>query len=199
MKTNWTPTSLAAFERDIANEFNAGKIKAPIHLAGGNEQQLIELFQKIHDEDWICTAWRSHYHCLLKGVPAEEVKSEILAGRSITLCFPDYNIISSALVGGIMPIAVGLALAEQKNLGKRVWCFIGDMTACSGIAHEALQYARGHDLPLNLVIEDNGKSVATDTLKSWGLDEPSSDGLEVIMLKYDLLWPHVGTGTWVSM
>ena len=47
-----TPADLIAFENDIANDFNAGKIKAPVHLAGGNEQQLIDIFagitQKTH-------------------------------------------------------------------------------------------------------------------------------------------------------
>ena len=96
----WSSDSLRAFEADIANLFNIGEIRAPIHLSDGNEIQMIEIFQEIKDDDWVFCSWRSHYQCLLKGVPASRVQAEILAGRSISLCFPDFKIYSSAIVGG---------------------------------------------------------------------------------------------------
>lgn len=198
MKSIWTPESLIAFERDIAETFNRGQIRAPVHLAGGNEAQLIEIFRDVRQEDWICCTWRAHYHCLLKGVPADELKAAIVAGRSITLCFPEYRIISSAMVGGIVPIALGLAWAiKRKNLGERVWCFIGDMAATTGIVHECAIYARGHHLPIEFVVEDNKKSVSTDTIASWG---QSNFGFGLSGFRhydYDLPHKHVGTGTFV--
>lgn len=107
--------TLRAFEQDIALTFNEGRIKAPIHLAGGNEDQLIAYFQDhFRPGDWVATAWRSHYHALLAGVPPDEVRAKILQGRSITLTFPEYNFISSAIVGGILPIAVGIALGLKR-------------------------------------------------------------------------------------
>ncbi len=47
---NHTVESLRAFEADIANEFNAGRIRAPIHLSGGNEQQLIDIFHDVNHQ-----------------------------------------------------------------------------------------------------------------------------------------------------
>ena len=104
-----TKEELIAFEDEIAAFFNAGKIRAPVHLYSGNEEQIISVFQKIRFQDWVFCSWRSHYQCLLKGVPEDLVRDEILAGRSISLCFPEYRIYSSAIVGGVLPIAVGAA------------------------------------------------------------------------------------------
>src|ERR1043166_1526467 len=131
-----TVQELAAFEKEIADLFNAAKIRAPVHLYDGNEAQIIELFRDVKPEDWVFCSWRSHYQCLLKGVPPEEVKAEILAGRSISLCFPKYRIVSSAIVTGILPIAVGAALGIKRRGEKaRVHCFVGEMTAETGTFH----------------------------------------------------------------
>jgi|SRR5215467_12114449 len=189
-----TPDGLIAFEKDIAAEFEAGNIRAPVHLAGGNEKELIAIFEGIRPQDWVLCQWRSHYHCLLKGVPPAEVKAAILSGRSIALCFPKYRILCSAIVGGVAPISTGLAWSiKKKGLDERVFCFVGDMTAGSGIYYEAVNYVAGHDLPVVWYIEDNGKSVCTDTLEAWGT------GLlkRQLAYSYKLTWPHVGTGRWV--
>ena len=160
---------LISFEEEIASLFNEGKIRAPVHLYQGNEDKIIEIFKKINKNDWIFCSWRSHYQCLLKGVPANEIKNEILKGRSISLCFPKYRIYSSALVGGALPIAVGMALSlklkNEKNT--KVYCFIGEMTAETGIAHECIKYSRNFKLPIHFIVEDNEKSVCTDTRNAW--------------------------------
>ena len=158
-----SPADLIAFEEEVAEAFAQGKIHAPIHLSGGNELQLIRIFQKVWPEDWVLSTWRSHYHALLRGVPHNLVMDEILAGRSMNLHFPEYKFLTSAIVGGILPIACGLA-AE----GQRVWCFVGDMTATTGLFHEARKYAAGHQLPITFVIEDNGLSTNTPTQDTWG-------------------------------
>ena len=92
-----TPGDLIAFEEDIASEFNSSKIRAPVHLYFGNEDAIVSVFRTIRPQDWVFCSWRSHYQCLLKGVPPAEVKAEIMAGRSISLCFPKYRILSSVL------------------------------------------------------------------------------------------------------
>ena len=144
----------------IAEYFNSGKIKAPVHLYHGNENQIISVFKKIKLEDWVFCSWRSHYQCLLKGVPEKQIKGEILAGRSISLCFPEYNIYSSALVGGSIPVAVGLAISLKRESSKNsVYCFMGEMTSETGIAHECIKYSRNFKLPIHFIIEDNEKSV----------------------------------------
>src|SRR6185369_14348574 len=104
---SYTPDDLRAFEDDIAEAFARGEIKAPIHLSGGNEEYLINLFKDIRPGDWALVGWRSHYHCLLKGVPPSDLKAAILDGRSVALNFPEARIIGSGIVGGTPPIAVG--------------------------------------------------------------------------------------------
>src|SRR5258706_10994318 len=111
-----TAAELIAFERNVAEEFNRGSIRSPVHLSGGNEQQLINYFAAhFRPGDWICTTWRSHYHALLAGVPPSEVMAAILRGRSITLTFPAHRVISSAIVGGVIPIALGIALGIKRD------------------------------------------------------------------------------------
>ena len=190
---------LISFEEQIAALFNDGKIRAPVHLYQGNEEKIIDVFKKINKQDWIFCTWRSHYQCLLKGVPESEVKEEILAGRSISLCFPKYNIYSSALVGGSIPIAVGMALSLKlkKQKDTKVYCFLGEMASESGIAHESIKYSRNFDLPIHFVIEDNSMSVCTDTRKTWQQKKLSFEGPNdkfITFYSYKSKWPHAGAG-----
>lgn len=195
-----TADELRAFEQDIVADFNAGKIRAPVHMAGGNEDALIEIFKDIAPNDWVLGSWRSHYHCLLKGVPRETVRDAILRGRSIALTFPAHRVLCTAIVGGVAPIAVGLAWAiKRRGSTARVHVFMGDMTANCGIVAEAQLYAHGFGLPINWIIEDNKLSVGTVTLDAWGNDQmaASPDGPEHLAYEYTLPHAHVGTGKWV--
>ena len=190
---------LIEFENDIANSFNQGKIRAPIHLYSGNENFLISFFKKkIKKNDWVFCSWRSHYQCLLKGVPAKTLKKEILEGRSISLCFMKYKIYSSAIVGGILPISLGMALSFKRKKSKnKVFCFIGDMTSETGIAYETIKYSINKKLPIHFIIEDNSKSVCTDTRKTWSLKKLSYENLKskyITFYKYKLKYPHAGAG-----
>ncbi len=193
----YTPEELVAFETEIGNCFNEGMIKAPIHLYDGNESQIIEVFENVKDEDWIFCTWRSHYQCLLKGVPQEQLKLDILKGKSITLCYPEYNIYSSAIVTGSIPIPVGVALdIKRKNQSNHVWCFVGDMASQTGTFFENYKYAVNHDLPITFVIEDNNKSVCTDTRKTWGSDNLNFNKSQnkIIYYEYRSKYPHAGAG-----
>ena len=187
---------LRAFEREVAERFKAKEIRGPIHLSGGNEDRLIEIFRDINPRDWVFSTYRSHYHALLHGIPRDRVMAEILAGRSMNLCFPDHCFFTSAIVGGMLPIAVGVA-AGLKRVGsdRKVWCFVGDMAASGGAFHEAQRYAEGHDLPITLLIEDNGVSCDTPTGETWG---PVWPGRKTRKYWYARKFPHVGVGEWVS-
>ena len=198
-----TPDDLIAFETSIAEAFNAGQIRAPVHLSDGQEEPLIEYFKQVKDADWVCCTWRSHMQCLLKGVPPEELRNEIMCGRSISLCFPRQRVISSAIAGGILPIAVGIAMGIKRAGGSElVHCFIGDMVGRSGIAFECMSYAHYHGLPIQFVIEDNEISVCTDTKKVWNHFKGRApwywqmDFRPNLMkyYKYKSRYPHAGAG-----
>jgi pyruvate dehydrogenase E1 component alpha subunit len=197
-----TKEDLVKFEEEIAELFNAAKIFAPVHLYYGNEDQIIKVFENIRSQDWVFCSWRSHYQCLLKGVPPKEIKEEIIAGRSISLCFPDYQIYSSALVGGSLPVAVGTAIAiKRKDEDSKVYCFMGDMTSETGIAHECIKYSRNHQLPIHFIIEDNSKSVCTDTRETWNSNKLSYESVSDPMItyyRYESKYPHAGAGTRVQ-
>jgi TPP-dependent pyruvate/acetoin dehydrogenase alpha subunit len=197
MKVN-QKKNLVNFENKIANLFNSAKIKAPIHLHSNNELSLIKIFKKIKKKDWIFCSWRSHYHCLLKGVPEKLVLKEIMDGKSISLCFPKYRVYSSAIVGGSIPIALGVALANKKKKSKdKVFCFVGDMTSETGIMAESLKYAENHKLPIHFIVEDNNLSVCTDTKKVWKMKKKTFEKKKskyISYYKYKLKYPHAGAG-----
>jgi len=197
----YTKEQLIEFENEIAECFNDAQIKAPIHLYDGNEEQLINVFKKhsIGPEDWVLGSWRSHYQCLLKGVSKEKLKKAILQGRSISLCFKEQRVLCSGIVTGVLPIATGIAMNIKRQGGtNKVYCFLGDMTAETGVAHECIKYSRNHKLPIHFIVEDNGKSVCTDTRQTWGQEKLTFEDKEddyVTYYKYNLdKYPHAGAG-----
>ena len=192
-----TPQDLIDFETKVKETYEAGKIKGPIHLAKNNEEQLIEIFQYIGEDDWVFVPWRNHYHALLHGVDPDKLFNSILEGRSMGTNNTKPNFYASSIVGGIIPLALGVALGiKQKGNNSRVWCFVGDMTMETGVFHEAYKYSKNFDLPIQWVVEDNNMSVHTPTDMAWGKKQDVPDG--VIYYKYEMEYPHHGTGKWVN-
>ena len=201
MITRHTVASLQEFEERVKAAFLAGRIRAPVHLSGGNEAQLLQIFEDIKEHDWVLGTHRSHYHALLKGVPEDELFQAIAEGRSIYLSDLPRRFLCSAIVGGVLPLAVGLAMGIRRQRGpERVWCFVGDMAARTGAFWEGTEYARGHNLPVSFVNEDNGLSVDTPTAQTWGhACEPNQwEDYESILYRYVRTVPHVGAGQWVT-
>ena len=97
---------LISFEEDIKKIYEDGKIKAPVHLSGGNEEQLIEIFKNVDKDDWVFSSWRNHYHALLHGVDKEFLKDLIVRGKSMSVYSDKPKFYSSSIVGGIIPIAL---------------------------------------------------------------------------------------------
>lgn len=187
-----TKKELIKFEEEIAQLYEQAKIRAPIHLSKGNENQLIKIFKDYKKGDWIFSTYRSHYHWLLSGREPEELKRQILKGHSMHIY--DYNFFTSSIVGGIAPIALGVAMAlKMRNSSNKVWCFLGDMAGESGIANECIKYAKGHNLPIKFVIEDNGYSVRAKTLDTWGRGKAKI----ATRYKYKNCYPHAGIGKYI--
>lgn len=207
---------LRAFEKRIGDRFNSKEIKAPIHLYDGNEEKMVDVFNYINTEDdWVCCTWRNHYQALLKGIPEDYLESEIIKGKSMVMTLPEYKFICSSIVGGIPSIAAGIAMGiklENKRDFRRVWCWVGDMSAETGHFHEAYKFARNYELPITFIVENNNISVLTPTDEVWNreipwyiddVDQFEHDMNNLNMYKQPNLWfyeyknglyPHAGAG-----
>ncbi len=192
-----TAASLIAFRDRVEAAFLDRRIRAPVHLPSDSQAEpLLRIFEDIRPQDWVFSGWRSMWHALLKGMPEGDVFQMILDGRSMYLCSREYRFMCSSIVGGVLPIALGVA-AGIKGDGEdaRVWCFVGDMTYRSGLFHECFEYANGHALPFSVVVEDNGLSTDTPTIEAWGRANGVPD---IRYYRYARNKPHVGVGTHVS-
>jgi TPP-dependent pyruvate/acetoin dehydrogenase alpha subunit len=120
-----------------------------------------------------------------------------LDGKSITLCNIEDKFYASAIVGGTLSIALGVAMGiKQKGGDEKVFVFIGDMSFESGIFYEVHKYARNFDLPIIFIVEDNAVSTYTPTEATWNIKrEIPSD---VIHYTYKSKFPHYGTGKWIA-
>jgi pyruvate dehydrogenase E1 component alpha subunit len=183
---------LLKFTEEIKLLYEAGKIRSPIHLSGINEDQLIKIFKDIKKNDWLFGTWRSHYLWLLSGRNPKKLKEQILDNHSMHVF--DKRFFTSAIVAGIAPIALGVAMAlKKKNSKDRVWCFLGDGAFECGLSKECIRYAEGHDLPITYVLEDNGLCVRAKTQEVWGEKKKK----KLIKYKYIRKFPHAGSGSYV--
>lgn len=193
MRTNWTKEKLDAFSEEIAEIYKQGKIRAPIHLCGDNATQLIEIFKFVNENDWIFSTWRSAFHWLLSGRSEQELKKQILEGHSMHIYAERF--FTSSIVGGIAPIAVGVALAlKMKKSKDRVWCFIGDAAFECGIVKESIRYSEGYDLPIKFIIEDNELCVNAKTQEVLGQENVKN---KVMNYDYIRRFPHAGVGKYI--
>lgn len=183
---------LINFNKEIVELYEQGKIHSPVHLHGGNEDALIGVFKNFKQGDWVFSTHRSHYHWLLAGKDPEELKKQILEGHSMHIFGEKF--LTSAIVSGIAPIAVGVAKAiEAKGLSEHVWCFLGDMAASGGLVSECIRYSIGWNLPITFIVEDNCMSVRACTQDVWGKEKSS----KVLYYKYIRTYPHSGTGKYI--
>lgn len=199
-KLNLDKEKLISFENEIAKDYNNAKIKGPIHLSKGNEKQLLKIFKYIDKKDWVFSSWRNHYHALLHGVSTKLIRKFIFDGKSMSISSLKPKFISSSIVGGILPIALGVAKANKiKKNNDIVWCFVGDMTAETGIFHEVYNYSKNFNLNLNFIIEDNSLSTNSPTHVVWNKKKyfDYKKYPDVIYYRYKNYYPHHGTGKWV--
>ncbi len=181
-----TVESLIEFEELIGELYTEGEIHSPVHLSKGNEKELIKIFQHIRSQDWVFSTHRNHYHALLKGIDPYWLRIEILDNKSMHINSAEHKFFTSSIVGGCLPIALGVALSlKREGSSDKVWVFVGDMGAETGSFHECVKYATGHELPITFVVEDNGMSVNTPTDKVW-------------KYSYERGFPHHGQGKWVN-
>jgi len=187
------------FEKEIASIYESGKIKSPIHLDGSIDNKLenflIDFFQKnkIDKNTWVASTHRSHLLWLLSRRDPEELKRQILEGHSMHIF--GHKFITSSIVGGICPIALGIAKSlAMMGSNEKIYCFIGDMAATSGLFSECIRYAEGWNLPIMYIVLDNKYSVRVNTKEVWGVRKKEN---KVIKISYKRKYPHAGSGKYV--
>jgi len=191
-----TADSLKTFELGIVEQWEEGDLPFLLHLCGGNEDWLVDLFSRVKEGDWVFSTHRSHYHALLSGVDPAVVERKIREGDSMFLFDRERNFFTSSILAGTSCIAAGVAWALKEEGGDgHVWCFLGDGAEEEGHFYEAVMMVAGHDLPCTFVIEDNDRSVDT-TIK-----ERMPNGFRmqwpdcVIRNTYVPIYPHAGNGS----
>lgn len=192
MRKQWTKEELIAFEDRIGDLYLDNKLPFLFHLSGGNESELISIFEDINEGDYVISNHRSHYHALLHGIPPEVVEDRILNGRSMFIYDRERNFFCSAIIGGTPAIAAGIAWAlKRKGSSQKVWCFVGDGTEDNGHLYEAIRYVDGWDLPCTFIIENNDRSVEASNSERWGkAGDYEWNSSSVIKYKYEITYPH---------
>ena len=160
------------FEEKAAELYTLGKIRGFLHLYIGEEAVAVGVMQALTPEDAIVATYREHGQALARGVPAGAVMAEMYGkangcsrGRGGSMHVFDVSrrfYGGHAIVGGGLPIAVGLALAD-KLLGRaRVTaCFFGDGAVAEGEFHESLNLASLWSLPVLFLCENNLYAMGT--------------------------------------
>lgn len=158
---------LRKFERRLQEDMH--NIHCPTHLCLGQEEVPQALYDNVKSEDWVFSTHRAHGHALAKGVNEQALWDEIHGletglngGFSGSQGFsdPSHNFHCSAIVGGLVGVATGVAYSlKQDKKDAIVVCCIGDAGTEQGVFWESLNFAVLHKLPIAYICENNGKSV----------------------------------------
>jgi pyruvate dehydrogenase E1 component alpha subunit len=191
------------FEERCAEQYTKGNITGFLHLYSGQEAVAVGATAGLHHNDYILSAYREHAQAIVRGAEPRRVMAELFGkatgickgkGGSMHLFDPAINFMGGyAIVGGQLPIAVGLAFAARYRGEDRITaCFFGDGAVNQGTFHESLNWAQLWQLPVLFVCENNFYGIGTEIHRSsalasihrrtCGYDIPSEkvDGMDVI-------------------
>ena len=165
------------FEERCADLYGQLKIRGFLHLYIGEEAVAVGAIHALAPEDAIVGTYREHGHALTRGVSANAVMAEMYGkregcsrGRGGSMHIFDaatrlYG--GNAIVGGGLPLAVGLALADKMQDRRRVTAvFFGDGAVAEGVFHESLNLAALWNLPVAFLCENNGYAMGTALARS---------------------------------
>ena len=160
------------FEEKCAELYTQQKIRGFLHLYIGEEAVGVGVIQALRPNDAIVSTYREHGHALARGIPAGSVMAEMFGkqegcsrGRGGSMHLFDaktrfYG--GNAVVGGGLPIAVGLALADKMRSQPRVTCcFFGDGAVAEGEFHECMNLSALWKLPVLFACENNRYAMGT--------------------------------------
>ena len=160
------------FEDKCAELYTQEKIRGFLHLYDGEEAVAAGIIPLLGEQDRVVGTYREHGHALVRGVPMNEVMAEMYGkaegcsggrGGSMHLFSAKANFYGgNAIVGGGLPLAVGLGLADKMRSEDRVTaCFFGEGAVAEGEFHESLNLASLWDLPVLFVCENNSYAMGT--------------------------------------
>lgn len=160
------------FEEKCAELYSAGKIRGFLHLYIGEEAVAVGAMRALQQDDAVVATYREHGHALARGIPMDRLMAEMYGkregcsggrGGSMHVFDADTRFYGgNAIVGGGLPIAVGLALADKMQHRPRVTaCFFGDGAVAEGEFHESLNLAALWQLPVLFLCENNLYAMGT--------------------------------------
>ncbi|MGZ5938454.1 MAG: pyruvate dehydrogenase (acetyl-transferring) E1 component subunit alpha [Rhizomicrobium sp.] len=160
------------FEEKCDELYQGEKIRGFMHLAIGEEAICTGVMAALTPEDAVVATYREHGHALVRGVPANAIMAEMFGklegcsrgrGGSMHLFSAKHRFYGGyAIVGGGLPLAAGLALADRmRGEFKVTVCFFGEGAAAEGEFHETLNLAVLWKLPLLFVCENNLYAMGT--------------------------------------
>jgi pyruvate dehydrogenase E1 component alpha subunit len=194
------------FEEKCAELYAQQKIRGFLHLYIGEEAVAAGSLPVLGPDDSVVATYREHGQALARGVPATTVMAEMYGkqegcargrGGSMHVFDADTRFFGgNAIVGGGLPLAVGLALAAKMRGEERVTaCFFGDGAVAEGAFHESMNLAALWDLPVLFCCENNLYAMGTPieiahsqtdlALKAAGYGMPAwaVDGMEVLAVE----------------
>ena len=160
------------FEEKAAELYTLGKIRGFLHLYIGEEAVAVGAMQALTADDAIVATYREHGQALARGIPAASLMAEMYGkangcsrGRGGSMHFFDVSrrfYGGHAIVGGGLPVAVGLALAEKLQSRPGITaCFFGDGAVAEGEFHESANLAALWTLPVLFLCENNLYAMGT--------------------------------------
>jgi pyruvate dehydrogenase E1 component alpha subunit len=165
------------FEEKCAEVYTLGKIRGFLHLYIGEEAVAVGAMQALRPEDAVVATYRDHGHAIARGIPPGAIMAEMYGkmngcsrghGGSMHLFDAKRRFYGGyAIVGGGLPIAVGLALADKLQNRRNVTaCFFGEGAVAEGEFHESLNLAALWQLPVLFICENNLYAMGTGLERS---------------------------------
>ncbi|MBP7997608.1 MAG: pyruvate dehydrogenase (acetyl-transferring) E1 component subunit alpha [Chloroflexi bacterium] len=163
---------IRTFEQKCSELYQQGKIGGFLHLYIGQEAVAVGSINARQTGDHLITAYRDHAHAIMAGTEVKYLMAEMLGkatgvskgkGGSMHLADVSKHYWGGyGIVGGHVPLGVGIALAEQyKGTDNAVLCYMGDGSTNIGYFHESLNLASVWDLPVLFIVENNQYGMGT--------------------------------------
>jgi pyruvate dehydrogenase E1 component alpha subunit len=165
------------FEETAEASYMRGLVHGTMHLSIGQEASAVGAILPLHADDYILSTHRGHGHCIAKGADPARMLAEFFGkesgycrGRGGSMHIADVeggNLGANGIVGGGLPIAVGVGMSIKAQKQSRVcMVFFGDGAANEGAFHESLNMASIWKLPIVFVCENNKYGMSMDITRA---------------------------------